>query len=83
MGKPQPTLWRNTGVASDSYSTMNITDEKTFAAERERAQKEMEKTPYCAGFIRVLDSRLARTPEGIEVVDWMKFEVDLCSKGRS
>jgi hypothetical protein len=61
---------------------VDMPDPKAFEAARERALEDMEAVPYCTGFFRVLDSRLARNAKGIEVVDWMKFEVTLCSKQR-
>ncbi len=43
----------------------------------------MEEIPYCVGVFRILDSRLAAvTGPDPEVIDWLKFEVELCSRER-
>ena len=49
----------------------------------DRASEDLAKIPYCTGIVRILDHRLAANEGPVkEVVDWIKFEVELCGKDR-
>jgi tetratricopeptide (TPR) repeat protein len=56
---------------------------KTYEEAFNQASSDMEEIPYCVGVFRILDSRLAAvTGPDPEVIDWLKFEVELCSRER-
>jgi len=49
----------------------------------DRASADLAKIPYCSGIVRILDHRLAANDGPVkEVIDWIKFEVELCRKDR-
>jgi tetratricopeptide (TPR) repeat protein len=55
---------------------------KTYEEVSNQAGSDMEQIPYCVGVFRILDSRLVRTGQDQEAIDWLKFEVELCSGER-
>jgi hypothetical protein len=56
---------------------------KTYEEVLNQADSDMEQIPYCVGVFRISDSRLVTaTGPGPEVIDWLKFEVELCGRER-